>query len=92
MAVYSELLKELRKDQGLTQKAIGAMFGIAGATYSLYENGHRRMTIEMLCKLADILNTSTDYLLGRTDRSTPYPRSKRKYIVDDWFDVAFAKR
>ena len=83
MAVYSELLKELRKDHGLTQKAIGAQFGIAGATYSLYENGHRRMSIEMLCKLEDILETSKYYLLGRTDRSTPYPISKRKYIGND---------
>ena len=82
MAVYSELLKELRKAHGLTQKAIGAMLGIAGATYSLYENGHRRMTIQMLCKLADILNTSTDYLLGRTDCSIPYRKSTRKRIED----------
>ena len=77
MAVYSDLLKELRRDKKLTQKQIGAYFGISGPTFSLYENGHRRMSIDMLSQLADILGTSTDYLLGRTDESNPYPKSKR---------------
>lgn len=77
MAVYSDLLKELRKDKHLTQKEIGEFFGISGPTYSLYENGHRRMSIEMLSDLADILGTSTDYLLGRTDIAAPYPKRKK---------------
>lgn len=77
MAVYSDVIKELRGDKKLTQKQVGAYFGISGPTFSLYENGHRRMSIDMLSQLADILGTSTDYLLGRTDNPNPYPQSKR---------------
>lgn len=77
MAIYSDLLKELRRDKGLTQKDVGKCFGISGAMYSLYENGHRRMTIEMLSTLADLLDTSTDYLLGRTEESKPYSKRRK---------------
>lgn len=78
MGVQSDILKELRKDKGLTQKAVGAYFGISGVTYSLYETGKRRMQIDMLCKLADLLETSTDYILGRTTIPKPYPSFRRK--------------
>lgn len=72
MAVYSDLLKELRRDKGLCQADVGAYFGISGPMYCLYENGDRRMRLEMLCALADLFGTSTDYLLGRTRNSKPY--------------------
>lgn len=72
MCVQSDILKELRKDKGYTQEYMGHLFDISAAMYSMYENGKRRMSLEMLCQLADLLGTSTDYLLGRTDDSTPY--------------------
>ena len=34
---------------------------------SYWENGERECSFDMLIKLADMLNTSTDYLLGRKD-------------------------
>lgn len=55
MAVYSDLLKELRRDKGLCQAEVGAYFGISGPMYCLYENGDRRMRLEMLCALADLI-------------------------------------
>ena len=30
--------------------------------------------MEMLCFLADVLDTSTDYILGRTCEARPYPK------------------
>lgn len=72
--VYSDILKELRKDQGLTQQDMGALMGISQATYCDYENGVRRMPLSMLCFLADTLGTSTDYILGRTAETRPYPK------------------
>lgn len=71
MRVQTDILKELRKDKGLTQEDVAQYFGISHSMYSLYETGKRRMSIEMLCKLADILETSTDYILGRTDDPNP---------------------
>ncbi|HCT16286.1 MAG TPA: transcriptional regulator [Ruminococcaceae bacterium] len=74
MTLYSDILKELRRDKGLTQADIAKHFGISQTMYSMYESGRRTMKIEMLCELADILETSTDYILGRTAQQKPYPK------------------
>lgn len=74
MAVYTDILKELRKDKNLSQSDIAKEFNIKQSMYSMYESGRRTMKIEMLCKLADILDTSTDYILGRTSEQKPYPK------------------
>jgi len=72
--IYSDILKELRKDKRLTQKDMGDMLGISQSAYCDYENGIRRMSFSMLCFLADTLDTSTDYILGRTAEIEPYPK------------------
>lgn len=74
MAVYTDILKELRKDKNLTQGDMAKQFNIKQSMYSMYESGRRTMKIEMLCKLADILDTSTDYILGRTPEQKSYPK------------------
>lgn len=74
MAIYTDILKELRKDKNLTQNDMAKLFGIKQAMYSMYESGRRTMKLEMLCTLADILETSTDYILGRTAEQKPYPK------------------
>lgn len=71
MYIQSEKLRKLRQARGLTQKDIGKKLGISGAMYSYYERGERRMRLDLLCRIADILDTSTDYLLGRTSDSAP---------------------
>lgn len=71
MYIHSENLKQLRKARGITQKELGKRLGISGVMYSYYERGERRMRLELLCRIADILYTSTDYLLGRTFDPTP---------------------
>lgn len=72
--MYSDILKELRKDRGITQKEMGEQLGISQASYSDYENGIRKMPLTMLDYLADVLGTSTDYILGRTEEIRPYPK------------------
>lgn len=74
MAIYTDILKELRKDKNLTQGDMAKYFDIKQSMYSMYESGRRTMKIEMLCKLADILDTSTDYILGRTSEQKAYPK------------------
>ena len=72
--IYSDNLKELRRDRGLTQRDMAQRLGISTSLYNFYETGRREMRLWMLDFLADELGTSTDYLLGRTDVQTPYPR------------------
>lgn len=75
--IYSDILKELRRDRKLTQKDMGDLMGISQTTYCDYENGVRRMPLAMLSFLADTLDTSTDYILGRTPRCGPTPNGPR---------------
>lgn len=67
-------LRDLREDADLTQKQLAALLNIRQNTYSQYENGQRQLPVEALIRLAEIFETSTDYILGLTDETQPYPR------------------
>ena len=73
-----ERMRNLREDKDLKQKDIAKMLNVAQTTYSDYENGKINMPTSILIKLAELYNTSIDYLLGMTDNTRPYERSKRR--------------
>ena len=60
-------LKELREDLDLKQKDLAAYLHIKQNTYSQYENGQRQLPIDILIKLAQYYDVSTDYILGLID-------------------------
>lgn len=57
-------IRDLREDADLTQKEIAKMIGISQRGYSHYETGNNDIPTEILIKLAQIYETSTDYILG----------------------------
>lgn len=59
-------IKDLRDDLDLKQKELADILGISQRTYSHYENGTRKIPLDILVALADYYNCSTDYMLGRT--------------------------
>ncbi len=65
-------LKELREDQDIKQETLAEYLHIKQNTYSQYENNQRQLPIDVLIKLAEYYNVSTDYILGLTDVKTPY--------------------
>ncbi len=69
-------LKELRKERGFTQIKMQMLTGIDQSDYSKIEKGTRHFTFEQCKRIADALNTSMDYLAGRTDQKEPYPKAK----------------
>lgn len=58
-------LKELRKQQNLTQVQVSQYLNTTHQTYNNYENGKYEPSIDMLIKLADLYNTSIDFIVGR---------------------------
>ena len=68
-------LKEIREDKDLTQKEVSKMLKIDQSNYSKYELEKTNIPIETLKTLADFYETSTDYLLYRTDNRKPYSKS-----------------
>ena len=64
-------LRDLREDHDLTQTKVAIYLGMSQTGYSKYETGENDIPTDVLIKLADLYNTSVDYLLGRTDISVP---------------------
>lgn len=67
-------LKDLREDKGLIQSDIAKLLKITRQQYGLYETEKRTLPIDLLDILATYYNTSTDYILGRTNIKEPYPK------------------
>ena len=59
--------KQLREDNGITQKEFADKFGLTLRAWQSYEQGVSEPKYEVLCRIADEFNVSTDYLLGRTE-------------------------
>lgn len=68
-----ERIRTLREDRDWTQQELADMLHINRRTYSAYENGVNALPLDILIAIAHIYHTSTDYLLGLTDISLPYP-------------------
>ncbi len=69
-------IRNLREDKDLTQKQIGQVLNMSQTGYNQYEIGKNDIPTKVLLKLADFYNTSTDYILGRTNEIKPYPKAK----------------
>ena len=69
-------IRDLREDQDLSQQQIADYLMCDQSLYSKYEREERAVPLEIMVKLAEYYHTSIDYLVGLTDRKTPYPRAK----------------
>ena len=61
-------IRDLREDSDLTQAEVANYLHIKQNTYSQYENGQRQLPLDCLIALAKLYNTTTDYILGLTDK------------------------
>jgi len=64
-ALFPKRLKSPRTNRNLTQEELGRQINVTKVSVSGYESGNRSPDIETLQKIADVLDTSVDYLLGR---------------------------
>lgn len=63
---FSERLKELRAEKGIRSEDAAEVFGVSRATLSAYEMGKSVPDLNVLNKMADFYEVSTDYICGRT--------------------------
>lgn len=78
-------IKELRKQHELTQEELGSIINVQKAAISKYELERATPSTDILKKLADYFNVTTDYLLGRTDepQGTGFQKGLLGNINDD---------
>lgn len=65
--MFNKRLREMRMERGFTQQFMADNMNVALRTYQCYETGTRNPSLDLLIQIADILNVSTDWLLGRDD-------------------------
>ena len=68
MEMYFRRIGDLRSDADLTQKKVAEYLNMQVTVYRRYEKGEREIPVWAVLKLADLYQTSTDYILGRTDQ------------------------
>ncbi|HEM3194473.1 TPA: helix-turn-helix transcriptional regulator [Streptococcus suis] len=69
-------LKNLREDSDRTQQDIADFLAYTRSAYAKIERGEHMLTAEVLTKLSELYDVSTDYLLGLSD----YPKRIKKNI------------
>ena len=57
-------IRELREDQNITQKKMAQILNCSQQVYSNYELGQRDIPTDILIKLAQFHEVTTDYILG----------------------------
>ena len=65
----AERLKTARKECKLTQKQVADVLGVDRSTYSYYELGHLKPSVEILVKLSSVFNVDIAWLAG-ADRNS----------------------
>jgi transcriptional regulator with XRE-family HTH domain len=65
--IFQQRLLAARKKRDMSQDGLAQKSGLKPAAISHFETGARKPSFDNLRKLADALNVTADYLLGRTD-------------------------
>ncbi len=68
---FPQRLRQLRKEKGITQEALGQYLHYNHTAVANYESGRNQPSFDDLLKLADYFDVSTDFLLGRSEKFYP---------------------
>ena len=77
-------LKQLRIDQGYSQKQVSDYLGIDQSNLSKIERDKRNLNSDLLDKLCLLYNCSPEYILGKSDE---YDKPKIAFRVDKKVDL-----
>lgn len=69
---YYPRLRDLREDHDLSQEQIAEYLGMKQPQYSRYERGLRDAPTDVIIRLAQFYQVSTDYILGLTNNPLPH--------------------
>lgn len=72
MNVFSERIRILREEKGLTQKELAKILNSSPSKVSMWERGERDPVSDDLTRISEYFSVTTDYLLGISDIRDPY--------------------
>lgn len=64
-------LTKCRENLGFSKQKTARLIGVSQPAYLRYESGERQPSIQVIKEIAKVLNTSVDYLIGASNKSTP---------------------
>lgn len=79
-------IKILREEKGLKQEDLAKEMSVSPSTIGMYEINKREPNNELVLKLAEFFNVSTDYLLGKSDIRNP------EKIDDDKINIGLSTK
>ena len=82
MTSFGERLRARRKILRMSLRGLSASSGIAVSQLARYEAGAHKPSLDTLVRIADALQTSTDYLMGRPvlERATEWDVRMRNLV------------
>jgi transcriptional regulator with XRE-family HTH domain len=75
--IFTARLRKAREIRGLDQSVLAERAGLQPSAISHFETGARKPSFDNLRRLADALDVTTDYLLGRVDDIDSYAGADR---------------
>ena len=69
--MMGDRIRELRKRRGQSQEELAYAIGMSTNTIARWERGELTPRGSSLARLASVLNTTADYLLGKKDDTSP---------------------
>lgn len=79
MDIFAKRLKERAVDLGISNAQAARLCELDERRYANYANDQREPDLKTLAKIARVLKTSADHLLGLTD---PQPLTERARLLD----------
>lgn len=73
----------LRKEKGISQIALALKLNVSQKMISSYENGKSEPSISTLMHMANIFNTSVDYIIGYSDIRQPLDKLVQSSLTED---------
>lgn len=70
--ILAKRIKELRQGKNLTQRQLAKMANTTATSVSAYEKGQKTPSIEVLCNIANALESSVDWLCGNLTSEGAY--------------------
>ena len=65
--MFSERLKQLRKEKGLTQVTLAETLGVSKGTVAMWETEKRMPGFDMLARLSELFDKRVDYIIGTAE-------------------------
>jgi transcriptional regulator with XRE-family HTH domain len=79
-SIFADRLRTTRENKGLSQTDLAAKSGLQPSAVSHFETGRRAPSFDNLRRLADALDVSIDYLLGRAEEPVSAgPRAQKLF-------------